>query len=44
MLNKTHLSLKASIQRKLFIRLALVSITIATLLALIVFYTVRNDV
>jgi len=44
MLNKTHLSLKASIQRKLFIRLALVSITISTLLALIVFYTVRNDV
>jgi HD-GYP domain-containing protein (c-di-GMP phosphodiesterase class II) len=44
MLNKTHLSLKASIQRKLFIRLALVSITISTLLALIVFYIVRNDV
>ncbi|MBE9520195.1 MAG: HD domain-containing protein [Proteobacteria bacterium] len=44
MLNKTNLSLKASIQRKLIIRLSLVCVCISILLALIVYYTVRNDI
>jgi HD-GYP domain-containing protein (c-di-GMP phosphodiesterase class II) len=44
MQNKTNLSLKASIQRKLIIRLFLVCVCISVLLTLIVYYTVRNDI
>jgi HD-GYP domain-containing protein (c-di-GMP phosphodiesterase class II) len=44
MLNKTHRTLKASIQKKLIVRLSLVCICISFLLTLIVYYTVRNDI